>query len=129
MSKKEKTAQKKGKEKKAKQEGVTLEEKIKNLKKQYGTIYEIAAEVDFEGGEEMVFIFKKPGRSELGRYLKTAMTDAYRAMHNLVFDCLVYPEKDVVVKMVEEEPGLIVALGNELQDLVGINKNFTRKKL
>lgn len=123
MSKKEKT------EKNKKEKAVTLEERIESLKDQYGTIYEIAADVDFDGGKEMVFIFKKPGRSELGRYLKTAMSDAYRAMHNLVFDCLVYPEKDVVVKMVEEEPGLIVALGNELQDLVGINKNFTRKKL
>jgi len=108
----------------------SLKEKIEGFKEEYGTVYEIAADIGFEEeAEEMLFVFKKPGRAALSRYIKGAMSDAYRAMYNLVFDCLLYPDKDLLMKMLEDKPGLIIALGNELQELVGVNQNFTSKRL
>jgi hypothetical protein len=107
-----------------------LKQKIEGFKEQYGTVYEIAADVGFEEeADEMLFVFKKPGRAALSRYIKGAMNDAYRAMYNLVFDCLLYPDRDLLMNMLEDKPGLIVALGNELQELVGVNQNFTSKRL
>lgn len=123
MSNKDKKTDNQSKKKK-------LQEKINDWKEQYGEIYEIAADVEFEqNSEQMIFIFRKPNRQHLSRYIKTAMKNAYKAMHTLVFDTLLYPDKDKVSKMVEEKPGLIISLGNELQDIIGVNQDFFSKKL
>lgn len=108
-----------------------LDELKKQWKNQYDEVYEIAAENDLEkeDNEPLVFFFKKPGKSNLSRYIKDAMKNAYKAMHNLTFDCLLYPDRDVVSKLIEERPGLIIALGNELQEIIGVNQDFFSKKL
>lgn len=114
-----------------KQGELDLEKQKKEWIEQYGEVYEIAAEADLEDekAKPMVFYFKKPGRTNLSRYIKDAMKNAYKAMYNLTFDCLLYPDRDAVTKLIEEKPGLIVALGNELQEIIGVNQDFFSKKL
>ena len=110
---------------------VNLEELKSNWKRQYGEVYEISAENDLEQekNEPLIFFFKKPSRPNLSRYIKEAMKNAYKAMYNLTFDCLLYPDRDAVSKLVQEKPGLIIAIGNELQEIIGVNQDFFSRKL
>ncbi|MDI3547886.1 MAG: hypothetical protein PWR10_1538 [Halanaerobiales bacterium] len=116
---------------KKKQTTENLEKQKEKWIEEFGEVYEIAAEADIDEGnaKPMVFYFKKPGRTNLSRYIKDAMKNAYKAMYNLTFDCLLYPDRDAVTKLIEEKPGLIIALGNELQEIIGVNQDFFSKKL
>lgn len=101
---------------------------IEQWKQQYGDVYEIADD-GFGETEPLTFIFRRPGRPQLSRFTKEAMKDAYKAMHNLVYGCLLYPSEERVKQLFEDKPGLAIAVGNELQRIVGTNQDFLSKKL
>ena len=106
-------------------------EQIASWKQQHGDVIEIQAEESGDPELDDLTIFcKKPGRTELSRFIKDAASgDALKAQNNFFFGCLLYPAPDVVKAIVDKKPGLIVALGNELQSLTGINQSFFMKKL
>jgi len=54
-----------------------------------------------------------------------SLSDALKAMHNLVFDCLLYPDQDAVCKFFDEKPGTAVSVDSELQKIVGTNQDFS----
>lgn len=104
------------------------DDQIAEAKSKYGEVYLLTSETD-EGNDTYEFLMKKPGRAALGRFAKKAMTDALKALHNLVFDCLVLPSEDEVRKLFEDKPGMAISVGSELQKIVGTNQDFFVKKL
>lgn len=111
------------------------EEQLKTWKSQYGEIYELTGEADDDdrGNTDKepayYFIFRKPGRAALSRFAKQVMSDALKAMYNLVFDCLLFPDQDEVRKLFDEKPGMAISVGSELQKIVGTNQDFFVKRL
>lgn len=104
------------------------EEQLENWKSQYGDVYELTGETE-DGSQSYYFIFRKPGRAALSRFAKQVMSDALKAMQNLVFDCLLYPDQDAVRKLFDEKPGMAISVGSELQKIVGTNQDFFVKRL
>ncbi len=104
------------------------DEQLEAWKAQYGEIYELLGETE-DGSQCYYFIFRKPGRAALSRFAKQVMSDALKAMHNLVFDCLLFPDQDEVRKLFEEKPGMAISVGSELQKIVGTNQDFFVKRL
>ena len=81
-------------------------------------------------GEEKTYYFRKPGRPELNRF----MTDASKGkiaqgVQNLVSELAIAPSAEELKAEFEEKPGRMVALNNALQTAIGMNEDFTTKKL
>ncbi len=104
------------------------QEQVEAWKAQYGDVYELTGETD-DGSQRYQFVFRKPGRAALSRFAREVMGDALKALHNLVFECLLYPDADAVRRLFEEKPGMAIAVGSELQKLVGTNQDFFVKRL
>ncbi|MDK2903504.1 MAG: hypothetical protein PWQ93_1423 [Clostridiales bacterium] len=105
-----------------------MDERIEQWKQQYGEVYAVTP--DQEDDEKIVtFYFKKPKRQHIAKFAKDIMNDAYKAMYNLISECVIYPDIEAVNSMFEEKPGLVIAIGGELQKIIGTNQNFTTKKL
>lgn len=86
--------------------------------------------LELQGDDDRVFYFKKPGKSDLDRYLALVMKKKLaQASQNLVIDLAVYPNKDELTQQMNDRPGLMVALSNALQSAVGLNEEFSIKKL
>jgi len=103
------------------------EELVQQWKQQHGDVYKLSGEDD--DGKAMAFYFRKPGRSDLSRFTKEVTKDMMKATNNLVFGCLLFPSPDVLRKMAENKPGIVLALGGELQKIVGSNQDFLSEKL
>jgi len=103
------------------------EEQIKAWKEQHGDVFEIRGED--AGDQEMTFYFRKPGRADLSRFAKEATKDVLLATNNLVVNCLLHPGPDVLRKLIDDKPGIVLALGAELQKLIGSNQDFFSRKL
>ncbi len=110
-----------------------LEAEIKEWKAKHKDIYEIG--IEDEDDKESVLdgvriICRAPGRAELSRFIKDVTAgDALKAQNNFFFGCLLHPKAEVLKEIVDEKPGIIVALGNKLQEITGISQNFTMTKL
>ncbi|PKN25167.1 MAG: hypothetical protein CVU64_20500 [Deltaproteobacteria bacterium HGW-Deltaproteobacteria-21] len=80
--------------------------------------------------EGNVYYFRKPGKSDMNRYLTLAAKQKLAsAAQNLIYDLAIHPGRDEIKGMVDEKPGLMVALSNALQNAVGLNAEFEVKKL
>lgn len=104
------------------------EEQLEAWKGQHGDVYELTGETE-DGSQSYYFAFRKPGRAALSRFAKQVMGDALKAMHNLVFDCLLYPDEVEVQRLFNERPGLAISVASELQKIVGTNQDFFVKRL
>lgn len=117
-----------------------LDTQIEAWKAKYKDVYQLS--VDLDDDEEKTsdvidsltalrIICREPGRNELSRFIKDVVGggNAIKAQNNFFYGCLLHPTAEVLQKIVEQKPGLIVALGNKLQELTGMNQNFTLKKL
>ena len=104
------------------------EEMIRDWKTRYGKVYKLAA--DEEDITLEVYI-KKPTRAAISRFQsgtsgKKSITEAAQ---RFLFDLLLYPSQDELVKIFEEKPGLPTALVGEIGDIVGLTANFTTTEL
>ena len=98
-------------------------EEVETAKKK-GSVLELTG----EDGKK--YYFRKPGASEMNRYLGAAAKGKLaNAAKNLVVDLAIYPKSDDLRKKINDNPGLMVALSNALQNAVGINEEFEVKKL
>lgn len=105
------------------------EEKIQEWKNQYGDVYEIKDDELNEGKALPEMYFKKPERKDLSRLAKEMMKDSFKAVNNLVFGCLLHPAAEVVKKSFDEEPGCAIRVAGKLQEVIGLDRDFTVKKL
>ena len=107
---------------------VVNEQTIQDWKTKYSKVYKLAAE---DQGTELEVYIKKPTRQIFNRFqdaigAKKSIGDASR---QLIFDVLLAPDKDELIKIFEEKPGLVTALGNKVSDIVGLSANFTVTEL
>lgn len=105
------------------------EDKIQEWKNQYGDVYEIKDDELNEGNPLPELYFKKPARANLSRLAKEMMKDTYKAVNNLVFGCLLHPAPEVVKKVFDEEPGVAIKVAGKLQEIIGLDRDFTVNKL
>lgn len=61
----------------------------------------------------------------MSHFVKQVVSDALKAMYNLAFDCLLYPDQDTVHKLFDEKPGMAISVGSKLQGIVGTNQDFS----
>lgn len=109
-----------------------LEQRIDQWKEQYKEVYELQTDDPEECPElaSLRIICKRPDRTSLSRFVKEASSgDALKAQNNFFYGCLLYPDAEVIRNVAEQKPGIIIALGNKLQELTGTNMGFTMKKL
>lgn len=111
-----------------------LERTIAEWKKQYGedNIYDLTPQIEGDDWAEFKntrIICRKPARRDLSRLAKGLTGDSLTALQNLVYDCLLYPSREVIDRMLAVKPGLVISLGNALQDLAGIMTDFLPRKL
>ncbi len=105
------------------------EEKIQEWKNTYGEVYEIKDDELEEKNPLPVMYFKKPGRTDLSKLAKEMMKDSYKAVNNLVFGCLLHPAPEVVKKAFDVEPGLAIKVAAKLQEIIGLDRDFSVNKL
>lgn len=107
--------------------------KIEEWKRKYpkGVYLLRSEEVDDCPELENVDIYcKTPEREELSRFIKDATGgDALKAQNNFFYNCLLDPDPSFIKTIADKKPGIIIALGNKLQELTGINQGFTMRKL
>lgn len=105
------------------------EAKIQEWKNTYGDVYEIKDDDLEEKSGLPVMYCKKPGRVDLSKLAKEMMKDTYKAVNNLVFGCLLHPAPEVVKKAFDEEPGVAIKVAAKLQEIIGLDRDFTVNKL
>jgi hypothetical protein len=103
------------------------QENIDQWKSQHGDVYQVKGEN--EQGEEIICYFRKPGRADLARFTQELTRDMFKATNNFVFNCLLHPDPEVLRKMADDKPGIILALGGELQKIIGSSQDFLSTKL
>lgn len=100
-------------------------EQIEQWKAQFGEVYKIQTDTE----NPMVFYFQKPARTHFSRFIKDSMKDAYKAMHTMVNDLALHPSKEKLAQIFQERPGLVVAVGNELNKIIGVSEDFLTSKV
>lgn len=114
-------------------------EQIESWKQQYGAknIYRLESKPkddddDGIGPTEpaLVVYCRKPNPGHLSRFTEAVTNKkAFKGLSDLVFDTRLWPDAEVVKNLAEDQPGLILTLGGQLQKLVGIDVNFTVTRL
>ena len=105
------------------------EKQIKDWKTQYGKVFLLTA--DEEDVCDQDIYIRKPTRPMFDRFQSTLMKKdkTGEATKQLLFDVLLFPEKEVLQQLFDERPGLVTAIGNKLMEIVGTTVNFTVKAL
>jgi hypothetical protein len=88
------------------------------------------AVLELMGEDDTVYYFGQPGREDMNRYIATAAKGKpAQAVRNLVIEKAIFPTGADLAREFEEKPGRMVALNSALQGAVGMNEDFTTKKL
>lgn len=103
------------------------------LKAKYGKVYQIGTivyEDDDSDGENLTFRFKRPSIASYDRYVKTlSQIGASKASKAFMLDNVVDEDKDRLEATVAEYPGVAIALGSKLTDILGLTNAVNLKKL
>ncbi len=82
------------------------------------------------GENDEKYYFKKPKPMHLNRFLATSGKGKIAAaVKNLIFELAVKPTESELKTEFKDKPGRMVALNNALQTEIGLNEDFTVKKL
>ena len=102
------------------------------LKSKYGKVYRIGMTV-FEDDEteiELVYHFKRPSVASYDRYVKTlAQIGASKASKQFMLDAVVDEDEARLTADAETYPGVAVAIGGKLTDILGLTNAVNLKKL
>jgi hypothetical protein len=86
--------------------------------------------LELTGDNEDKYYFVKPGAKDIERFIATATKGkATQAVRNLVIEMALAPTGEELATEFKENPGRMVALNSALQASVGMNEDFTAKKL
>jgi hypothetical protein len=86
--------------------------------------------LELTGDDENKSYFQKPGTADINRFIATATKGkAAQASRNLVIEMAIHPSGEEWAKEFQENPGRMVAINNALQGAVGMNEDYTTKKL
>lgn len=102
------------------------------LKAKYGKVYRIGMTVseDDENEVELVYRFKRPSVASYDRYVKTlAQIGASKASKQFMLDAVVEEDEARLTADVELYPGVAIAIGGKLTDILGLTNAVNLKKL
>lgn len=86
--------------------------------------------LELSGDSDEKLYFEKPKSVDIERFIATATKGkATQAVRNLVISLAIYPSGDELAERFKENPGQMVAINSALQASVGMNEDFTAKKL
>lgn len=103
-----------------------------DLKAKYGKVYRIGMTVseDDENEVELVYRFKRPSVASYDRYVKTlAQIGASKASKQFMLDAVVEEDEARLTADVELYPGVTIAIGGKLTDILGLTNAVNLKKL
>lgn len=102
------------------------------LKSKYGKVYRIGMTV-FEDDEteiELVYHFKRPSVASYDRYVRSlAQIGASKASKQFMLDAVVEEDEARLTADAETYPGVAVAIGGKLTDILGLTNAVNLKKL
>ncbi len=82
------------------------------------------------GENDEEYYFKKPKQMDMNRFLATSSKGKLAvAVKNLIYDMAIDPDESDLKAQFKGKPGRMVALNNALQTEIGLNEDFTVKKL
>ncbi|MBS6216772.1 MAG: hypothetical protein KH704_07585 [Clostridiales bacterium] len=102
------------------------------LKAKYGKVYRIGVTVseDDENEVELVYRFKRPSVASYDRYVKTlAQIGASKASKRFMLDAVVEEDEARLTADAETYPGVAIAIGGKLTDILGLTNTVNLKKL
>lgn len=102
------------------------------LKAKYSKVYRIGMTVseDDENEVELVYRFKRPSVASYDRYVKTlAQIGASKASKQFMLDAVVEEDEARLTADVELYPGVAIAIGGKLTDILGLTNAVNLKKL
>ena len=102
------------------------------LKSKYGKVYRIGMTV-FEDDEteiELVYHFKRPSVASYDRYVRSlAQIGASKASKRFMLDAVVEEDEARLTADAETYPGVAIAIGGKLTDILGLTNAVNLKKL
>ena len=102
------------------------------LKSKYGKVYRIGMTV-FEDDEteiELVYHFKRPSVASYDRYVRSlAQIGAPKASKQFMLDAVAEEDEARLTADAETYPGVAVAIGGKLTDILGLTNAVNLKKL
>lgn len=102
------------------------------LKAKYGKVYRIGMTVseDDENEIELVYRFKRPSVASYDRYVRTlAQVGASKASKWFMLDAVVEEDEARLTADAENFPGVAIAIGGKLTDILGLTNAVNLKKL
>ena len=102
------------------------------LKVKYGKVYRvsISVPVDDDSREEFTYHFKRPSVPSYDRYIKTmSKVGATAASKAFLLDAVVDENRDRLTADMEDNPGIALAVGNKLTELLGLTDSVNLKQL
>lgn len=88
------------------------------------------AVLELTGEDDRKYYFEKPGKADIEKFVATATKGKpVQAVKNLVMEKAIHPTGDDLKAEFQEQPGRMVPLSSALQAAVGMNEDFTTKKL
>lgn len=102
------------------------------LKAKYGKVYRVGMTVseDDESEVELLYRFKRPSVASYNRYVKTlAQIGASKASKRFMLDAVVEEDEARLTADVETYPGVAIAIGSKLTDILGLTNAVNLKKL
>ncbi len=102
------------------------------LKAKYGKVYRLGMTVfeDDETETELVYHFKRPSVASYDRYVKTlSQIGASKASKRFMLDAVVEEDEARLTADAENFPGMAIAIGGKLTDILGLTNAVNLKKL
>ncbi len=107
-------------------------EKIAELKKSYPVMKLVTFNLEKEDGSVEIWeaLFTKPSPLVFKNTSNQAQSgDAYSASATLVLNTLVFPSKDTMRRLIEEDPSIAAKVCGELGDLMSSVSEISSKKV
>lgn len=102
------------------------------LREKYGKVYRLGMTVseDDETEVELSYCFRRPSVASYDRYVKTiSQIGASKASKRFMLDAVVDEDAERLAADVEQYPGIAVAIGTKLTDILGLTSAVNLKKL
>jgi hypothetical protein len=86
--------------------------------------------LELTGEDDKKYYLEKPNSADIANFISTATKGKpVQAVKNLVISKAIHPTGEELAEEFKENPGRMVALNSPLQASVGMNEDFTVKKL
>ena len=105
---------------------------VEALRAKYGKVYSMGMTIseDDETEVELSYHFKRPSVASYDRYVKTlSQIGASKASKRFMLDAVVDEEVEKLTADVELYPGMAIAIGSKLTDILGLTNALNLKKL